>query len=850
MNNSNQRYQNYRNKPLLRISKPHGRQTYFTNKIPVEAWAVCGSELHITDPDFFNGFSEKSLKVFFQIFKNEQESPSSDILLFGPAGSEIYPLNFESSSEGVRCSDFEFVLDETCYKTPSGTNYGRILHVKFLLSLPDNFPRNIFINLSLQFFFKGLMATSNSTYCYLDYPDAYGDSLRAGLEKELPPVLFYPVVILPAWTFQRNSQVSTVSIEVRDGLGESPEFYSETEIGLKGSVCEETLPDLEDAHACGTESVVDFSKGVSSIKNNDFAFFQKSSSDLSSLHEQLFGFTKLIVDVPPFFLTNVVYDNLGLSIEGLLLCNAYPAEKFLIEFSSYEEKMVLTEELSFCCHEHDLLTIGACTDRCNPRLKIILGKHKIPLFFNSFALFVESQGQLHKLTTEKDERAIRELATLVHRESKDVRSISVKSKEALKWIKRSFDAKPKSASDMPLSENITTLNLSNVKESKFGGDVIFYFHNLEAAEGAPLVFKNILDSFSEIFKDSEKTYVTAFRDGPLRGIFEKNNYEVNIIESASMVFQTEERYFEALSSIRSEIRIKNPRFIIANCLDSFVAVDAAVREGIPVVWMIHESVKPWSWYRSYNYRIRMHCLHALRNANKIIFVSEQTRQMYLPFIEEHKSIVIPNAIDAEEHLRSLSNTDALEVKKTLNITSKSLVLLSVGTTTERKGQDRTLRELALLKQKRPDLDFVFLMVGAREIPFLKHLRQLTTELGLEKEVRFIYETNEVKKYYAIADICIINSREESFPLVTLEAFSSKIPLVSTEVFGLKEIIVDEENALAFNGDAHGELSDALLRIIDSVTLREKLVDSAFKLMKSRYGLEEWKRKLADVFSSV
>jgi glycosyltransferase involved in cell wall biosynthesis len=99
------------------------------------------------------------------------------------------------------------------------------------------------------------------------------------------------------------------------------------------------------------------------------------------------------------------------------------------------------------------------------------------------------------------------------------------------------------------------------------------------------------------------------------------------------------------------------------------------------------------------------------------------------------------------------------------------------------------------------------MVGAREGTYLDALRQEVALHGLDQAV-FIPETGEIFDFYRLADVFVCTSFEESFPRVLLESAAFRLPIITTNVNGIPEMLASDEAWLIPPGDRY-QLGDAM-----------------------------------------
>ncbi|MCW3118751.1 MAG: bshA [Chitinophagaceae bacterium] len=110
--------------------------------------------------------------------------------------------------------------------------------------------------------------------------------------------------------------------------------------------------------------------------------------------------------------------------------------------------------------------------------------------------------------------------------------------------------------------------------------------------------------------------------------------------------------------------------------------------------------------------------------------------------------------------------------------------------------------------------------------------ELSRELGIFDEVRFVGKQEQMEDILAIGDLFLLPSEYESFGLAALEAMAAGVPVVSTNVGGLGEINIPGETGYMSNiGDIAAMSHDALKILKDDKTLR------AFKSRAAEYAMK-------------
>ena len=110
--------------------------------------------------------------------------------------------------------------------------------------------------------------------------------------------------------------------------------------------------------------------------------------------------------------------------------------------------------------------------------------------------------------------------------------------------------------------------------------------------------------------------------------------------------------------------------------------------------------------------------------------------------------------------------------------------------------------------------------------------ELSRELGVGDEVRFVGKQEQMEDILAIGDLFLLPSEYESFGLAALEAMAAGVPVVSTNVGGLSEINIPGETGYMSNiGDITEMSNDALKILKDDETLR------GFKSRAAAYAMK-------------
>ena len=146
----------------------------------------------------------------------------------------------------------------------------------------------------------------------------------------------------------------------------------------------------------------------------------------------------------------------------------------------------------------------------------------------------------------------------------------------------------------------------------------------------------------------------------------------------------------------------------------------------------------------------------------------------------------------------------------------SPLLLAVGRLVEQKNHALAIRALAEV----PGATLVIAGGG----PLLTELEGVAADAGVAGRVVLAGVRTDARALMGAADAVVLPSRWEGLPLTALEALASGTPLVATNVRGLRELLVDGENALLVPEEP-GALAAALRRVLEDPSLAARLSEA-------------------------
>jgi glycosyltransferase involved in cell wall biosynthesis len=176
-------------------------------------------------------------------------------------------------------------------------------------------------------------------------------------------------------------------------------------------------------------------------------------------------------------------------------------------------------------------------------------------------------------------------------------------------------------------------------------------------------------------------------------------------------------------------------------------------------------------------------------------------------------------------------------------------LLCVATISPRKGYGTLVRALGLII----DRPWHLTIIGSldRHRPSVEQLRESLHAAGLEQRVTLAGEADAaaISAYYQRSDLFVLATEYEGYGMVVAEALAHGLPVISTPVGAIPDLVGTEAGVLVPVGDARG-LADAMAKALDDSDFRRRLGAGAARVRDRLDSWETASTKMADVLTRV
>ncbi|ACK70366.1 glycosyl transferase group 1 [Gloeothece citriformis PCC 7424] len=242
----------------------------------------------------------------------------------------------------------------------------------------------------------------------------------------------------------------------------------------------------------------------------------------------------------------------------------------------------------------------------------------------------------------------------------------------------------------------------------------------------------------------------------------------------------------------------------------------------------------------------------LETADCIVATSPQEQEDMRSLVSSQGNITV---IPCGTNVQHFASTERHSAREKLGFAPDAKVILYVGRFDPRKGIETLVRAVGRSEVRHPENLKLIIVGGSR--PGHKDGRErdriesIVKELGLEEITIFPGQISqsELPNYYAAADVCVIPSHYEPFGLVAIEAMASGIPVIASDVGGLKYTVVSQETGLLVEPKNEVAFADGINQILSDPSWAKTLGKAGQKRVLSYFSWDGVAEQLDQLYLS-
>ena len=237
--------------------------------------------------------------------------------------------------------------------------------------------------------------------------------------------------------------------------------------------------------------------------------------------------------------------------------------------------------------------------------------------------------------------------------------------------------------------------------------------------------------------------------------------------------------------------------------------------------------------RTLKHDIAYRALHSMFDL--VLTVSDQVRQFCIKEdgLSPQKVATLYNGLE----VRNLTVRKGFsDLRRQLAISSTAPLVVTVGNIRPVKGIDVLVETAAIVVRHYPDS--VFLVVGRKsDKKYVEDLEARVTQLGIQRNVRFWGESDDVPSLLRSCDVFFLPSRSEGFSNALIEAMACGLPCVASRVGGNDEAIEEGRSGYLVGCENAIDAAERILRLLGNPTFAKQMGNRGRKIVESKFTAE-------------
>jgi len=293
------------------------------------------------------------------------------------------------------------------------------------------------------------------------------------------------------------------------------------------------------------------------------------------------------------------------------------------------------------------------------------------------------------------------------------------------------------------------------------------------------------------------------------------------------------KLFFVNTSMSKEIENDKPDIIHTIGLRSFQSIIAwrvSKKLNIPLVvsdqggLTTHPFLAESGFFLKTLYKIQDFFIRKIINDASVISVANEYEQKIFSSLNKKSRIeIIRNGIN----LKKLVSKHNFKEKYQIN----SNFILFVGRFSKSKGIETLINAFSIVKNELKVTDIHLVIMGV-DFGYQAEMEKLIKKLNLSEEIKVIKNPprDDVISAYGESEFLVLPSQWELSPLVPLESFAFKKPVISTNSHGIPYTVQNNKNGILVEPENSLELSNAIVKLLNDSELREKLGLSGYNFV--------------------
>ncbi len=305
--------------------------------------------------------------------------------------------------------------------------------------------------------------------------------------------------------------------------------------------------------------------------------------------------------------------------------------------------------------------------------------------------------------------------------------------------------------------------------------------------------------------------------------------------------------WKALQEIKNLVQLFQPDIVHLNSSKISVLGALAVKHKIKTIYTVHGFVfnEPLNFLKKTAYLLAEK--QSAQYKDKIIVLNKAEKEIGINYgiAPKNKFVVIPNGIETENvHFFSKK-----EARQKLKLPLNTKIVGTVANYYKTKALIRLIKAGEIINQKFNKTKFVLIGDGPEKENLIKEIKKI----GLINNF-LLGPVDNAMQYLKAFDAFVLPSVKEGFPYTLLEAMLAEIPIISTNVGGISEIITDGENGFlikSFIGKKEditiNDLAQKTIYILEHPEISKIFTEKAYRKLIKNFTLKKMIKRTRKVY---
>lgn len=306
-------------------------------------------------------------------------------------------------------------------------------------------------------------------------------------------------------------------------------------------------------------------------------------------------------------------------------------------------------------------------------------------------------------------------------------------------------------------------------------------------------------------------------------------------------------------SMYIEIKKYNPDIIYTiglRSFQSFIAWILSKNEKIPLVIADQGGLTTNPFLDKSGFFLK--CLYKLQNlfiskiisqASGIIAANEYERKNFETININSNIEIIRNGVNLETLFKKINFKDKYHINYEF--------ILFVGRFSINKGIKTMIDAIKLIKEELESRNTKLIIMGV-DFGYQNEMYKLIDDYNLQDRIIVIKNPlrDDVISAYGESKFLLLPSKWELSPLVPLESFAFKKPVISTNTYGIPYTVQNDKNGILVEPDNPSELSNAIIKLLENSELRDRLGSEGYNFVHNECNCITMAKKTLQFFEMI